>query len=74
MGMDIVEADTMVGMEATIITLVDMAGMDMEVDMGEEAMDGMDENKKIMTYCRTKMDNQVKWTVTEEFKILLDVL
>jgi hypothetical protein len=27
-----------------------------------------------MTYCRTKMDNQVKWTVTEEFKILLDVL
>jgi hypothetical protein len=50
MGMDIVEADTMVGMEATIITLVGMAGMDMEeVDMGEEAMDGMDENKKIMT-------------------------
>jgi hypothetical protein len=32
-------------MEATI-TLEDMAGMDMEVDMGEEAMDGMDENKK----------------------------
>jgi hypothetical protein len=47
MGMDIVEADTMVGMEATIDTLVDMAGMDMEVDMGEEAMDGMDENKKL---------------------------
>ncbi len=44
MDMDIVAADTMAGMEATI-TLVDMAGM----DMGEEAMDGMDENKKIMT-------------------------
>ncbi len=47
--MDIVAGDAMVGMEATTITLVDMAGMDMEVDMGEEAMDGMDENKKIWT-------------------------
>jgi hypothetical protein len=31
------------------ITLEDMAGMDMEVDMGEEGMDGMDEKKKNMT-------------------------
>jgi hypothetical protein len=56
MDMDIVEADTMVGMEATTITLVDMAGMDMEVDMGEEAMDGMDENKK-------NFDLEQKWTI-----------
>jgi len=56
MDMDIVAADAMVGMEATTITLVDMAGMDMEVDMGEEAMDGMDENKK-------NFDLEQKWTI-----------
>jgi hypothetical protein len=47
--MDMNIVGDIVGMEATIDTLVDMAGMDMEVDMGEEAMDGMDENKKMMT-------------------------